>query len=163
MKGQVNSYPSLSALTQSTMDTIEPKGRRMDLTNYFEHTKGFGVLATADEKGHVDAAVYSRPHILDEKTVAFIMADRLTHHNLQSSPHAVYLFRENAPGYKGMRLFLTKIREEADSELLYSIRRRKYAAQEGEEEEPRFLVFFTIDTTLPLIGAEGDIHKAEKG
>jgi hypothetical protein len=101
----------------------------------------------------VDAAVYSRPHIVDEKTLAFIMADRLTHHNLQSSPHAVYLFRENAPGYKGMRLFLTKIREEADSELLYSIRRRKYAAQEGEEEEPRFLVFFTIDTTLPLIGA----------
>jgi hypothetical protein len=125
----------------------------MDLTQYFENTRGFGVLATADEKGYVDAAVYSRPHIVDEKTLAFIMADRLTHHNLRSSPHAVYLFRENAPGYKGMRLFLTKIREEADSELLYSIRRRKYAAQEGEEEEPRFLVFFTIDTTLPLIGA----------
>jgi hypothetical protein len=125
----------------------------MDLTQYFENTRGFGVLATADEKGYVDAAVYSRPHIVDEKTLAFIMADRLTHHNLQSSPHAVYLFRENAPGYKGMRLFLTKIREEADSELLYSIRRRKYAAQAGEEEEPRFLVFFTIDTTLPLIGA----------
>jgi hypothetical protein len=131
----------------------------MDLTKYFEHTKGFGVLATADEKGNVDVAVYSRPHIFDENTVAFIMPDRLTHHNLQSSPHAAYLFRENAPAYKGIRLFLTKLREETDSELLYSIRRRNYAAQEGEEEEPRFLVFFTIDRMLPLIG-EGDIHKA---
>ena len=134
----------------------------MDLTKYFEDTKGFGVLATADEKGHVDVAVYSRPHIFDEKTMGFIMADRLTHHNLQSNPHASYLFREKAPGYKGMRLFLTKIREETDSELLYSIRRRQYASPEGEEKEPRFLVFFTIDKTLPLVGEEGDIHKGEK-
>jgi hypothetical protein len=133
----------------------------MDLSKYFQDTKGFGVLATADNKGNVDVAVYSRPHIFDEKTVAFIMADRLTHRNLQSSPHAAYLFRENAPGYKGMRLFLTKIREEKDSELLYSIRRRRYAFQEGEKEEPRFLVFFTIDRTLPLIG-ENDIHRSER-
>jgi hypothetical protein len=133
----------------------------MDLSNYFEETKGFGILATADEKGHVDVAVYSRPHIFDEKTVAFIMADRLTRHNLQSNPHGAYLFRENAPGYKGMRLFLTKIREEKDSELLYSIRRRQYASPEGEEEQSRFLVFFTIDKILPLIGASMDIHKGE--
>ena len=133
----------------------------MDLKKYFEGTKGFGVLATANEKGQVDVAVYSRPHIFDDKTVAFIMADRLTHHNLQLNPHAAYLFRENATGYKGMRLFLTKIREETDSELLYSIRRRRYASPEGEEEESRFLVFFTVDKTLPLIGTAEDIHQSE--
>jgi hypothetical protein len=130
----------------------------MDLRKYFEETKGFGVLATADEKGHVDVAVYSRPHIFDEKTVAFIMADRLTHSNLQSNPHAAYIFRENAPGYKGIRLFLAKIREEIDSELLYSIRRRQYASPEGEEEQSRFLVFLTVDKTLPLIGVGKDIQ-----
>jgi len=133
----------------------------MDLKKYFEGTKGFGVLATADENRQVDVAVYSRPHIFDDKTVAFIMADRLTHHNLQLNPRAAYLFRENATGYKGMRLFLTKIREETDSELLYSIRRRRYASPEGEEEESRFLVFFTIDKTLPLIGTTEDIHHGE--
>ena len=133
----------------------------MDLTKYFEETKGFGVLATADEKGHVDVAVYSRPHIFDEKTVAFIMADRLTHHNLQSNPHAAYLFREEGPGYKGMRLFLTKVREETDSELLYSIRRRHYASPEGQGEQSRFLVFFTVDKTLPLIGVGEDTHKGK--
>ena len=133
----------------------------MDLSRYFEEVKGFGVLATADENGTVDVAVYSRPHILDERTVAFIMADRLTHHNLRTNPHAAYLFRENAPGYKGMRLFLSKVREETDSTLLSSIRRRNYASPEGEEEQSRFLVFFTIDKTLPLIGSGGDILKGE--
>jgi len=57
--------------------------------------------------------------------------------------------------------FLTKIREEKDSELLYSIRRRHYASPDGDQEEPRFLVFFTIDRTLPLIGEE-DIHRGER-
>ncbi len=123
----------------------------MDLKNYFEEKKGFGILATADDKGQVDAAVYAKPHVMDENTVAFIMADRLTHHNLQSNSHAAYLFREEGPGYKGTRLFLTRLREEQDSDLLYSLRRRSYPAGK-EEGKPRFLVFFRVDKTLPLIG-----------
>ena len=125
----------------------------MDLGTYFEKFKGTGVMATADDQGRVDVAVYARPHIMDQETIAFIMPDRLTHHNLQSNNHAAYLFMEKGPGYKGIRLFLTKVREEEDSELLQSIRRRKYAAEKGEEEESRFLVFFKVDKVLPLIGA----------
>ncbi len=92
----------------------------MDLNEYFENVKGLGVLATADAEGRTDVAVYAKPHIIDEETVAFIMTDRLTHHNLQSNNHAAYLFKEEGPGYKGTRLFLTKMREEQDSDLLYS-------------------------------------------
>ena len=125
----------------------------MDLGTYFENFKGTGVMATADDQGRVDIAVYARPHIMDQETIAFIMPDRLTHHNLQSNNHAAYLFMEKGPGYKGIRLFLTKVREEEDSELLQSIRRRKYAAEKGEEEESRFLLFFKVDKILPLIGA----------
>jgi len=125
----------------------------MDLGTYFEDFNGTGVMATADDQGRVDVAVYARPHIMDQETIAFIMPDRLTHHNLQSNNHAAYLFMEKGPGYKGIRLFLTKVREEEDSELLKSIRRRKYAAEKGEEEESRFLVFFKVDKVLPLIGA----------
>jgi len=125
----------------------------MDLDKYFESLKGRGVLATADDQGRVDVAVYARPHIIDSQTIAFIMPDRLTHHNLQSNNHAAYLFMEEDPGYKGIRLFLTKAREEENSELLHSIRRRKYASETGEEEESRFLVFFKVDKVLPLIGA----------
>ena len=122
----------------------------MSLNEYFENTEGFGVLATADREGRVDAAVYARPHILEDGTIAMIMRDRLTHHNLQSNPHATYLFREKTPGYKGKRLFLTKIREEQEGELLQTLRRRQYI---DEKDEAKFLVFFSIDKELPLIGA----------
>ena len=123
----------------------------MDLKKYFDEKIGFGILATADDKGKVDAAVYAKPHVMDESTVAFIMADRLTHHNLQTNSHAAYLFREEGPGYRGTRLFLTKLREEQDSDLLYSLRRRTSPAVR-EEGQPRFLVFFQVDHILPLIG-----------
>jgi hypothetical protein len=121
----------------------------MDLKDYFENTRGRGVLATADSEGKVDAAVYARPHVMDQETVAFIMRDRLTHHNLQSNPHAAYLFMEQGERYVGKRLFLTKTREEQDTELAYQLRRRKYP---DEKKGPLFLVFFHVDKVLPLIG-----------
>ena len=131
------------------------KEDKMELSEYFEGLKGSGVLATADDQGRVDVAIYAKPHIMDGETIAFIMPDRLTHHNLQSNNHAAYLFREDGPGYKGIRLFLSKVREEKDSELLSSIRRKSYANEKGEEDS-RFLVFFKIDKVLPLIGAGKD-------
>ena len=130
----------------------------MDLQDYFDKTKGTGVLATADKEAKVDLAIYAKPHVMDEETVAFIMADRLTHHNLQSNDHAAYLFKEEGPGYKGTRLFLTKLREEQDTELLYAIRSKRYAS-EKEEGKPRFLVFFKVDKVLPLVGAGRDPEK----
>ncbi|MGD2185904.1 MAG: pyridoxamine 5'-phosphate oxidase family protein [Desulfobacterales bacterium] len=122
----------------------------MDLKEYFENTKGVGVLATADGDGKVDAAIYARPHFMDDGTLAVIMRDRLTHHNLQSNSKATFLFMENGPGYKGKRLFMTKIREEEDSELLYSLRRKQYP---DDQQEVKFLVFFKLDKELPLVGA----------
>lgn len=120
----------------------------MELKAYFENSEGSGILATSDSTGKVDAAVYSRPHFMDDQTIALIMRDRLTHHNLQSNSHACYMFIEKGPGYKGKRLFLTKIREEQDSELLESMRRRQYIA---DTDESKFLVFFRIDAELPLV------------
>ena len=124
----------------------------MTLREYFESVKGRGVLATADADGKVDAAIYATPHFIGDETIAFIMRDRLTHNNLQSNFHAAYLFMESGGGFAGKRLFLTKTREEQDSELLHSIRRKEYP---GDEKEPKFLVFFQIDKVLPLIGDGG--------
>ena len=130
----------------------------LNLKEYFEKAKGTGVLATADGGGLVDTAIYAKPHIMDKETVAFIMAERLTHHNLQSNNHAAYLFKEDGSGYKGIRLFLTRLREEKDSELLYSIRSKRYPGGK-EEGKPRFLVFFKVDQILPLVGAGRDPEK----
>lgn len=128
----------------------------MSLSNYFENARGIGVLSTADGEGRVDAAVYSRPHIMDDGAVAIIMRDRLSHANLQSNPHAAYLFVEDGPGYKGKRLFLTKIREEKETDLLYRLKRRERSSEEDAERGEKFLVFFRIDKELPLVGSGGD-------
>lgn len=120
-----------------------------ELKSYFEKVKGLSILATADAEGKVNAAVYSRPHFMNDTTVAFIMRDRLTHRNIQSNPHAAFLFVEEGPGYIGRRLYLTKVREEENSELIDAISRREYATPPGDK---RFLVFFSVDKILPLIG-----------
>ena len=124
----------------------------MTLSKYFENAKGTGVLATAGASGEVDTAVYARPHFLEERTVAFIMADRLSHRNLQSNPHAAYLFIEYGEGYEGKRLHLTKIAEETDPQKILAMRRRPLPAECGVESESRYLVHFRIDRVRPLIG-----------
>lgn len=124
----------------------------MKLSEYFDKADGFGVLSTTGESGRVDAAVYGRPHFIDEQTIAFIAADKLTHANLQVNPHAVYLFKE-AGHYKGRRLYITKLREEKDSPLIDEIRRKKYPEVEGKYKSgSKFLIYFHVDNELPLIG-----------
>lgn len=123
----------------------------MQLCEYFEKTEGRGVMSTADSTGHLTAAVYAKPHFLEDNSIAFIMADRLTHQNLQSNPHAVYLFMESGEGYAGKRLYLTKNKEEKNSPLIDQIRRRESCSEEYQKKD-RFLVYFTIDRILPLIG-----------
>lgn len=123
----------------------------MNLSEYFEKKEGLGVLSTADASGHVDTAIYARPHVLDDQTVALIMADRKSHHNLQSNPHAAYLFKENGNGYSGLRLYLTKTGEEKNSERLRSLIRRKQYVE--DENSDLFLVSFKIDKILGLTGS----------
>lgn len=127
----------------------------MNLSEYFENAKGRGVLATADSQGKVDVAVYSRPHFIDEETIAYIMTERLTHENLKSNPHAAYIFMETGDKFVGKRLYITKIKEETDQEAIAKIRWRKsYTVPETQQNEKRYLVYFHIDKTLPLIGED---------
>jgi hypothetical protein len=128
----------------------------MTLKEYFEETKGRGILSTANAEGKVDAAVYSRPHFMADGTLAFIMRERLTHSYLQSNPNAAYLFIEEGRGFRGKRFFLTKIREEKDSDLLFELRRRTYPEKGPFKDDPLHLVFFQIEKELPLIGPGED-------
>jgi len=126
----------------------------MNLKKYFESKKGLGVLSTADEKGKVNAAVYSKPHVIDDKHVAFIMADRLTHANTMKNPYATFLFKEEGTGYKGKRLYLKKQGETENQELIAATCKIEYA---GSICEPRylkktFLVTYKVESVLPLLG-----------
>ncbi len=127
----------------------------MKLREYFEKKTGRGVIATADSEGRVGVAIYARPHFIDEKTVVFIMADRLMHKNLQSNPHAAYLFLESGDRYVGKRLYLTKMKEEKNSDLIEKIRRREACpAYDKYGNKTKYLVYFHVDKVLPLIGAK---------
>jgi hypothetical protein len=125
----------------------------MTIQEYFNGKSGTGVLSTADSTGKVDAAIYSTPHVMDDGTVAFIMRERLTHENIRSNPFAVYLFMEDAPGHKGIRIFLKKTREDDNPELIASMTRRHLSPELDAQKGPKHLVYFSIERVLPLIGS----------
>jgi hypothetical protein len=128
----------------------------MDLRDYFENTKGVGVLATADADGKANAAIYARPHFLDaddNDTATFIMNERLSYDNIQANPHAAYLFIEEGDGYVGKRLSLTKTGQDDDQESIKPLRRRNLP-DECYEGKTQHLVHFRIDGVRPLIGTE---------
>lgn len=126
----------------------------MTLKEYFADTNGTGVLATADAVGKVNAAIYGRPHFIDDYTIGFIMADRLTHANLQENNSAVYLFRETGNRYVGKRLYLTRTGETADPQTIGEVRSHQHHGDRTKNTDtPRYLVYFRIDAVLPLIGS----------
>ena len=115
------------------------------------------MLSTANDKGEVGAAMFAKPHVMDDGSIAIIMTHNLTHANLQTNPHAVYLFIEDAPEcgqkWEGKRLFLRKTQEEKDTERLYAMRR--YAR--APDDKVRFLVFFEVTKVLPLVGTGSEV------
>jgi len=125
----------------------------MQLQEFFENANGIGVFSSADSQGKVTAAIYARPHFMADGTIAFIMRDRLTHSNIEENPYASYLFIEAERGYKGIRLYLKKVREDQDAELLQLLTRRCLTPEEDTAKGPKFLVYFAIEKALDLIGS----------
>jgi hypothetical protein len=124
----------------------------MDLLEYFEHVRGTGMLSTADREGRVNVAVYARPHVMEDGTLAFIMADRLTRRNVEQNPHAAYLFLEEGAERAGIRLSLTKVRESEDPDLIGRLRRRDYSPEDESGMGKLRLVYFTVEHQRPLVG-----------
>lgn len=122
----------------------------MDLKNYFEATDGIGILSTSDSSGSVDSAIYARPHIQPDGQIALIMRLRCSYQNLQSNPQAVYMFIEKGPGYKGIRLYLKKTKEQDDPEKVNQVRRSCHGETKTAEEAR--LVYFTVEHIRPLVG-----------
>jgi hypothetical protein len=125
----------------------------MTLKEYFQNIDGTGVLSTADGNGRVNSAVYSKPHVLDDSTVAFVMMRRLTHHNLDSNSRAAYLFLERAPGHQGLRLHLRKISEKTDPAVIEPFMTRRLSPEELKAKGPFYLVTFRVEKVLPLSGS----------
>ena len=120
----------------------------MEIQKYFNEHQGTGILATSDKEGNVDVAVYASPHIVDGKTIAFIMRPRRSYENLKTNPKAAYMFIEQAPKYQGKRLYLQKLREETDMSTINAMRRSNH----GGDESSAVLVYFTVEHIRPLTG-----------
>jgi hypothetical protein len=122
----------------------------MNWKEYFEAKRGKGFLATAGKTGEVDIAVYSRPHVMSDDTLAFGMTERLTHANLQENPYAVYAFNEK--GFEGVRLYLEKVREEMEGPLLEEIRERAdEVVCPGTGDLIKYVIYFRVIKDLPLV------------
>ena len=122
----------------------------MKLSEYFEKENGLGVLATADNAGRVNTAVYARPHIEDEQNLCFIMTERTTYANLQENPLASFLFKENGEGFDGVRIVRRKAGEEDDPERIKALMRRAYAQ---EDIGNLHLVHFLVEEIRPLVSS----------
>ena len=125
----------------------------MDIRDYFDNTRGMGVLSTANETGQVNAAIYARPHVVEGEKLAFITHESTTYHNLKANPQALYLFREDGEGYRGKRLSLRMVGEDKSRELADDLRKER-----GQENYERYknldstVLFFELVSERPLVG-----------
>lgn len=138
---------------QQNFQRMKERNKLMTLQEYFSAKQGIGILSTADGEGKVTTAIYSRPRIQDNTTLAFIMRERLTYHNLQTNPNAAFMFIEENQGYRGIRLFLKKLREDNDPAVIAAMTRRHLSPEEDQEKGPKHLVIFRVEMILPLIGS----------
>jgi len=126
----------------------------MNLKEYFSNTRGNGILATADNTGRTDAAIYSRPHIMDDGSLALIMRERLSYNNLQSNPYASFLFIEHEAHLNGLRLFMEKTGEDTNEELISRMTRRNLTPEKDKAAGPKHIVYFSLKKALKLVGGK---------
>lgn len=96
---QLYAYNRISLIYNSKKLRQEER-QTMKLKDYLEANNGISILSTADQDAKLTTAIYSKPRILDDNTLSFIMRERLTYYNLTSNPHAAYRFIEEGPGYQ---------------------------------------------------------------
>ena len=97
-------------------------------------------------------AVYAKPVVVDPSTIALVMKERLSHRNLQKHLKACYMFIENGPAGKGIRLSLSMQREDKNRSLVEKLRQQQPCMFPKEDDSDKFLVIFRVDRVRPLVG-----------
>jgi putative heme iron utilization protein len=124
----------------------------MNLAKYFAEAKGMGILGTADVEGKVDLAIYAKPMVVDENTIALVMRERLSHQNILHNPKAAYMFIEEPEDNRGVRLYLTMIREETNSSIVEKIIEEHPEICPVPDEANKYLVYFGVVRIRELVG-----------
>ena len=121
----------------------------MKLEEYFENNQGLTVLSTSDAQGNVDSAIYSAPRFFGDGRIGFIMRENLSYANIRKNPNACVLFIEHNKGYKGKRLYLKKVDEDNNPELINEHLKR---CSHPVKEAKRHMVYFELTRERPLVG-----------
>ncbi len=122
----------------------------MNLHDYFTKAQGLGILTTSNAEGDVNAAIYTKPTVTDDSTLSFNMLSRLSYANIQSNPKAAFMFIESSEGYKGKRLYLTKVSEKANA-LHTQTLKEKYPRVFKQGELDKHIVCFRVDRVRSLV------------
>lgn len=124
----------------------------IDFKKYFAKSEGHGYLSTADAKGVVNSAPFSRPRILDDNRWAFGMTARQTLKNLKSNPNALFLW--DAGNYSGCRVTLEVVEFIEEGEFLEEVRRSaERLVGPGVGASVKCVVVFSVKDVRPLVGA----------
>ena len=148
----LNKHPRFLRIVCESVIFMKAESYSMDFGHYFENTDGTGILATCDPQGRVNQAIYSKPFVIDDKTVAFVMKQQTSHKNLQCHLEASYLFIEKGDGCKGIRFCLTLRNEEKNRSLVEALRKQQPCIYPKDDDSDKFLAFFEVDRIRPLIG-----------
>ena len=123
----------------------------MTLSDIFK-AGGSGVIATSDSKCVPNMAIFARPNLIDNNTVAWGMTEGRTYRNLKENPNAAFLYMEPGGSYTGVRLGL-KLKEIKESgELLEQIKSKtaRIVGQRGADAV-KYVAFFEVTEIRPLI------------
>ena len=128
---------------------------RKEVMKMFNKDTRIGALATVNQNGDVNAAVFGSPRMINEDTVVMAIGDNRSFRNLQENPKATFIVVEpgEAPAtWKGVRLYLKVDSYERYGELLDSFREkiRKVAGNKSADAIVAALRFKITDVR-PLI------------
>jgi hypothetical protein len=128
---------------------------RKQVMKMFNRKTRIGALATTNNRGDVDIAVFGSPRMIDEDTVIMAIGDNRTFQYLQENPKASFIVvepGESPTDWKGARLYLEMDSFERYGELLDSFREniRKVAGDKSANAITAG-IRFKITDVRPLI------------
>ena len=113
---------------------------------------GRGIIAASDSFGNVNIAVYAKPHIVDEKTVAWGMTEGRTWACVKENPHAAYLYMNPGPGYSGVRLKLSLKKFLESGDMLDTVKKHtSELVSPAAAEAVKHVAYFEVEEIRPLI------------
>ena len=128
---------------------------RKEVMEMFNKQTRIGALATTNENGDVNAAVFGSPRMIDENTVVMAIGDNRSFRNLQKNPKAAFIVVEpgDSPAqWKGVRLYLEVDSYERYGELLDSFREKiRQVAGDKSANAIVAALRFKITDVRPLI------------